>query len=150
MKVKDVMIKKVLTTGPDTIIKEAAKTLADNHIGSLVVVKDKKPIGILTERDILCALAESRDSEASGIGSKKVGNIMTNYVISIAPSGTVQEAVTLMAENKVKKLPVMDRKGKLVGIITASDIIIAGDIATARPGLVRHIKRLLVGKGNGR
>jgi len=140
------MTRKVMTTGPETSIKEAARTLADNHIGSLVVVKKKKPIGILTERDILHVLAESRDDGKDKIGSKEVGDVMTNYVISVAPSSTVQKAVKLMTENKIKKLPVIDNKDKLVGIITASDVITTGSIITDQPGLIKHLKRLLSGR----
>jgi len=68
MLVKDVMKRSVITTDPETNIKEAAKMLADNHIGSLVVVKNNKVIGIITEKDILYCLAESGEGE---IDSKK-------------------------------------------------------------------------------
>ena len=133
MHVKDVMRREVLTVSPETRIKEAARTLSDNHIGSLIVVKNEKVAGINTERDILRSLA---DSEKDEIESKIVEDAMTHYVIPITSGSNVESAVKLMIENKIKKLPVIDN-GKLVGIITASDII------TAQPDMIKSIRRLL-------
>jgi len=133
MLVKDVMRREVLKVGPETRIKEAARTLLDNHIGSLIVVRNNRVIGILTERDILRSLAES---EKDGIESKSVEDAMTHYVIPITPGSNVESAIKLMIENKIKKLPVIDND-KLVGIITASDII------TAQPEMIKNIRRLL-------
>jgi CBS domain-containing protein len=133
MHVKDVMRREVLTVSPETRIKEAARTLSDNHIGSLIVVKNEKVAGIITERDILRSLA---DSEKDEIESKIVEDAMTHYVIPITSGSNVESAVKLMIENKIKKLPVIDN-GKLVGIITASDII------TAQPDMIKSIRRLL-------
>lgn len=132
MLVKDVMTKKVMTVSPDTSIKDAARLLADNHIGSLIVMEEKSVIGIITERNILNALAESEGNE---IDSKIVNDAMTSYIISITPTSSVQDAVKIMAENKIKKLPVMDG-ATLIGIITASDII------TNQPRLIKGIKSL--------
>ena len=133
MHVKDVMRREVLTVSPETRIKEAARTLSDNHIGSLIVVKNEKVAGIITERDILRSLA---DSEKDEIESKIVEDAMTHYVIPITSGSNVESAVKLMIENKIKRLPVIDN-GKLVGIITASDII------TAQPDMIKSIRRLL-------
>ena len=133
MHVKDVMRREVLTVSPETRIKEAARTLSDNHIGSLIVVKNEKVAGIITERDILRSLA---DSEKDEIESKIVEDAMTHYVIPITSGSNVESAVKLMIENKIKKLPVIDND-KLVGIITASDII------TAQPEMIKNIRRLL-------
>jgi len=140
MRVKDVMTSNVITTSPETNIREAAKTLADNHIGSLVVMKNAQPIGILTGRNILYALAESGSSKEDRIDSKTVGEVMTNYIIPVTPRSGIQKAVKLMIDNKIKKLPVIEG-GTLVGIITASDII------TAQSKLLKDIQRLLMGRG---
>lgn len=133
MLVKDVMARNVMTTGPETGIKEAARTMADNRIGSLVVVKNGRMVGIITEHDILCALANSSGSE---INSIRVGDAMTQYVIPISPASSIETAVRLMNDNRVKKLPVIENE-TVVGIITASDII------TAQPGMISSMKRLI-------
>jgi len=133
MLVKDVMRRKVLTVGTGTSIKAASRTLVDNRIGCLIVVKNSKVIGILTETDILRFLAESERCE---IESECVEDVMTHYVIPITSGSSVESAVKLMIENKIKKLPVIDND-KLVGIITASDII------TAQPAMIKGIRRLI-------
>ncbi|MGR3310883.1 MAG: CBS domain-containing protein [Candidatus Brocadiales bacterium] len=127
------MKRNVITTSPEINIKEAAKTMADNHIGSLIVLKNNRAIGMLTERDILCCLAGSDENE---IDSKKVRDAMTNYIISITPASAIRKAVKLMTENNVKKLPVIDEK--LVGIITASNIV------EAQPRMIKDVKTLLL------
>ena len=133
MLVRDVMTRDVITADPEMGIKEAARTLADNKVGSLVVVKGNRVIGILTERDILHALA---DCEGAGMESLKVGDAMTNYVIFTTPESRIETAIGLMAKNKIKKLPVLGNE-RLVGIVTASDII------TVQPDMIRSIKKLL-------
>ena len=136
MLVKDVMSKEVLKVSTGTPIRTAARTLADNHVGCLVVVKNGKVIGMLTETDVLRSLAENPGVD---IDSKCVEDAMTHYVIPVGSRSTIESAVRLMTENKIKKLPVID-EGKLVGIITASDII------TAQPEMIKGIKMLLTRK----
>ena len=134
MLVEKIMNKHVITVKPDTSFLEAMQVMADNHIGCVVVAKDGKPIGMLTERDVLVAIASE---EIKDLKKTKVKAVMTHYIIVIGPKRTVTKAAMLMNENKIKKLPVVDGKGRLVGIITASDII------SAQPKAVKHVKHLI-------
>jgi CBS domain-containing protein len=134
MLVGKIMNKHVITVKPDTSFLEAVQVMADNHIGCVIVARDGKPVGMLTERDVLVAIASE---EIKDLKKTKVKAVMTNYVINISPKRTVIEAAMLMSENKIKKLPVVDGKGRLVGIITASDII------SAQPKAVKHVKHLI-------
>jgi len=113
----DAMEKKVLTATPNTTVAKAAKMMADRGVGSIIIVKGKKPVGILTERDLLMKVL-SVDLVPSKV---QVGKIMSAPIISISPNADITEAARLMAKNNVRRLPVVER-GKLVGIITASDI----------------------------
>ena len=115
MIVKEAMNKKVITSGPEITLKDASRIMADNCIGSIVITKNEDVVGILTERDILYAFANSNfDALAK--------DVMTTYVIYIDAQSSVEKATRLMIENKIKKLPVVDR-GDVVGIITATDIV---------------------------
>jgi signal-transduction protein with cAMP-binding, CBS, and nucleotidyltransferase domain len=107
----------VLTVGPRTTVAKAAKLMSQNGVGSLIVVKKKKPVGILTERDLLMKVV-SEDLKPSRI---RVGKIMSSPVITTAPDQDVIEAARVLISRKIRRLPVVDR-GKLVGILTASDI----------------------------
>jgi CBS domain-containing protein len=138
MLVEKIMNRHVITVDEESSFLEAMQVMADNHIGCVIVVKSKashkKPVGMLTERDVLVAMASEGIKNAR---KTKVKSVMTHYLISIGPKRTVEKAVELMAGNKIKKLPVVNDKGRLVGIITASDII------TAQPRAVKKIKHLL-------
>lgn len=115
--VRDAMTGKVLTATPNTSVAKAAKAMAERGIGSIVIVKDKKPVGILTERDLLMKIV-SADIKASTV---RVGKIMSAPVTLIGPDADMIEAARLMARNKIRRLPVVER-GRLIGIITTSDI----------------------------
>jgi len=131
MLVRDIMQKNVVTTKPDATVKEAAAVMNRMHIGSLVVVDNEKIVGILTERNILVSIADGRDPELT-----TAEDIMAKKVITVAPDKTIDTAVGLMAEYKIKKLPVVQDE-KLVGIITASDIIVV------EPKLIESVANLL-------
>jgi len=131
MLVRDIMNKNVVTTKPDITVKEAAAIMSRYHIGSIVVLDNEKIVGIITERNILVSIADGRDPELTTIEE-----IMAKKVITIEPDKTIDDAVGLMAEKKIKKLPVVDGD-KLVGIITASDIIVV------EPKLIESIANLL-------
>lgn len=127
MIVEKIMNKHVITVDPETSLLEAMQVMADNHIGCVVVAKEEKPVGMLTERDVLVAIASE---EVRDVKKTKVKAVMTHYLITIGPKRPLSKAIKLMEENKIKKLPIVDDKGRLVGIITASDIITVQPNAT--------------------
>ena len=118
MKIREIM-RPVRTIEKGDTVKQAAKIMAENRIGSLVVISGKKIIGIMTERDILIKItAQGKSSDRVS-----VGEIMTSRVLTIWPDASLDDAVYLMIEHKIKKLPVVDETGELVGIVTATDVI---------------------------
>jgi len=119
MLVKEVMSRDVKTIRPVDTIKQAATLMNESRIGSLIVISGTGEIkGIVTERDILTdVVAEGRNSN-----DVKVEEIMTKDLITISPDKTLEEAADLMTEKKIKKLPVV-HQGKLVGIVTATDLV---------------------------
>jgi CBS domain-containing protein len=120
-KVKDVMTVSVRTISPDANMDEAAKLMRRFRIGSLVVVKDEKPVGIITERDLAYKIV------AEGKMNAKVGDIMSKDLKTIDKDKTIVEAAKLMAAHVIRRLPVVE-EGKLVGIITLEDIMKAEKI----------------------
>lgn len=115
--VRDAMTTNVLTAGPNMTVARAAKLMAERGVGSIVVVKGKKPVGILTERDLLMKVL-GPDLKPSRI---KVGKIMSSPLTTVGPDTDITEAARLMAKNRIRRLPVVER-GNLVGILSASDI----------------------------
>lgn len=119
MIVKDIMNVNVIMIKPSATVKEAASEMTKHHIGSLVVISaEGEALGIITERDILShVVAEGRHGEEI-----KVEEIMTKELITVTPEDTLEEAAAIMSSKRIKKLPVIE-ENKIVGIITASDLI---------------------------
>jgi len=111
MNVKDVMRQPFVIT-KDISIADAAKIMSNKDIGCLIFMKNEEVKGIVTERDILKHYHEG----------KKVSEIMSDKVITIESDKDLSRAFILMKTKKIKKLPVVD-EGKLVGIITATDLV---------------------------
>ena len=116
--VRDIMTKGVKVAGPDSSVREIVATMNRFNIGSIIIVQEKKPIGVISERDILRRVVEPCLSPET-ITAKQ---IMTHPVITICESARVVDVVKIMAEKRIRKIPVM-KKEKLVGIITYTDII---------------------------
>jgi CBS domain-containing protein len=112
MKVKEVMNKAVVVED-DFTLKQAAKVMSDKGIGSLIIMKGDKIIGIITERDVMKNVNKL---------SSKISSVMSGDVATIEENDTIDNAAMIMGEKKIKRLPVL-HKGKLIGIITATDIL---------------------------
>lgn len=115
--VSDIMSKEVVTVAPKASMGEAAKIMGERHIGSLIVVENRKPAGIVTERDLLSRVI------ATGMSPHKVKvkDVMASPLISINPSVSIREAARTMIRKK-GRLAVFDGE-RLVGVVTASDFV---------------------------
>ena len=116
--VRDVMAKDVKVVRPDTSVKEVVATMNKFDIGSIVVVQGDRPIGIITERDILRRLVEP----CLAPETLTARQVMTSPVLTIIETASIEEAAKLMVRKRVKRLPVMNNQ-KLVGIVTFTDIV---------------------------
>jgi CBS domain-containing protein len=117
--VRDVMSKDVKVVRPDSSVKEVVATMNKFDIGSIMVVQGNRPVGIITERDILRRTVEP----CLPPETLTARQVMSSPVLTINETASVDEAAKLMAKKNVKKLPVMDKQ-KLVGIVTLTDIVI--------------------------
>jgi len=116
--VKEVMNPRVIVAKPEATIREAAQIMSQFRIGCLLVMKDDKVVGIVTESDIIGkVVAANKDPERV-----RLEDIMSRNIISTTPDETIEDAAEKMVENKIKRLPVLE-EGRLVGIITATDLI---------------------------
>ncbi|WP_336361896.1 CBS domain-containing protein [Halalkalicoccus salilacus] len=117
--VQTVMQHPVRTIRPNATVVTAARDLYDHDVGSLVVTQEstKTPIGIVTKSDINMVIAEGKI--AHEISAEE---IMSTPVISVSTTNTVQTAAELMRDHSIKKLPVTDETGELVGMLAASDL----------------------------
>lgn len=126
------MTRRVITIGPDAGVLEARGKMEENGIRHLPVVDEyNKVVGIITDRDIRSALpsvfSTCREDlkEIQQISALKVGDVMNKKVITISPMDTLEDALLLMHKSNKGALPVVDRDGKLKGIISRRDLISA-------------------------
>jgi CBS domain-containing protein len=127
--IEEIMTSEVVTTTPESTLDEAAKIMGEKHIGSLIVLKYDTPVGIITERDLLSEVSASGiDLEkdwllgTTSIKEEKVEAFMSYPLTTICLSARIKEAAQTMIEKKIRRLAVFEC-GKLVGIVTASDLI---------------------------
>jgi len=118
MLVRDVMSKDVKVVSPDSSVKEVVADMNKFNIGSIVVLEGDRPVGVISERDVLRRVVEP----CLAPESLTARQIMTSPVITIGEMASIEEAAKLMARKKVRKIPVMDKQ-KLVGILTFTDIV---------------------------
>lgn len=118
MAIREIMTRPVITATSDLDVLTAARRMGSANVGSLIIVSDDKPVGILTERDLVKKIV----ARALDPRSIKVGEVMNTPLVTISPDASLREAATLMIKNKVKRLPVISDE-KLVGIITDTDLV---------------------------
>jgi CBS domain-containing protein len=116
--VEDVMTPAVKTVERYASVLEATKIMEDMLLGALVVVERSRAVGIITERDVIHRVVNA------GLDPKRtsVGEVMSSPVVTITPEASIEKAGQVMVEKRIKKLPVL-KNGRLVGIITATDIV---------------------------
>ncbi len=160
MDVVDVMTRHVVTTTPDSTIRQAARLMLDGGFSGLPVIEDGRLIGVLSEADFVARDGSptwlSRvlfgDEERPLAGVQTVAEIMTTPAVTIDELSTVQEAARVMTRRGLKRLPVVSHGGELVGIVTRRDLIasyvrpdedIAGEVETllaVLPSPLSHVE----------
>ena len=114
---RDIMTSSVTTATRENTLRDVAALMRDGDMGSVPVVEDGKLVGIVTDRDIVVrSIAEGKDASTS------VSETMTTDIFSVRPDDFVFEAIRLMGDKQVRRVPVVDRDGNLAGIIAMADI----------------------------
>jgi CBS domain-containing protein len=119
IRVGDCMRKEVVTLKEDSTVMEAANLMKNHSIGSVVILRDKTPVGIVTEGDITYkVVAEGRDPRKT-----LMKEIMHSKLKMIGPNETIEKVAGILRDAGIKRLPVVNDKGKLIGIIGETDIV---------------------------
>jgi CBS domain-containing protein len=118
MWIRDIMTRNVECVWPDDTLQEAALKMKDLDVGPLPVCDYDHVVGMLTDRDITVrAVAEGRDPR-----STRVRDVMTRNVVSCSEDDAVEEAARLMQERQIRRLLVLDRDKRLIGIVSLGDL----------------------------
>ncbi|HEV8359187.1 MAG TPA: CBS domain-containing protein [Candidatus Thermoplasmatota archaeon] len=118
MLVRDIMASPPVTAAPDLTVLDAARLMKERNIGSLIVEDNHRPVGILTERDLVGkVVAQGLDPRAT-----HVRELMSTPLLTVPPEMDVLEAARAMARHHVRRLPVINGS-KLLGIVSERDIL---------------------------
>jgi len=121
MLLKEIMRADVIDVEPAATLQEAAQAMRDGKISSVLVTEDGYLIGILTERDMVKAVAEGIDTEVV-----HVRDYMTPTPVAVNPDTSVEEGVKIMLEHGFRHLPVVDGERELKGVVSIRDLARAG------------------------
>jgi CBS domain-containing protein len=117
MRAHEIMTRNVRTAAPGTSLREVAAIMRDGDMGAVPVVDNGTLIGIVTDRDIVVRAV----SEGKNVDSP-VGETMTSELFTVGPDDFVFEAVRLMGDKQVRRIPVINNDGSLAGIIAMADV----------------------------
>lgn len=118
--VKDLMVTRVVSIAPETELTVAVNTMIEHRYSCIIIVDDQFPIGIITERDIVRLMADFFSS--SPRGNMLVKDVMSVPVATVTEESTLFEALVIASAHKIRHLPVVDSTGRIVGLVTQSDL----------------------------
>lgn len=126
----------VATVGPDCTLSEAAREMAMLSVGALVIVEaaDGKPVGIVTDRDVVRALGEGLDPKTATVGQAAGAPLQT-----IGPDTPRDEVLARMQRHGIRRLPVVDERGRLTGIVALDDVLL--ELGTELGRIVELLQR---------
>ena len=127
MNVEAVMTRNVKFVGSNATLADVARVMAQSNVGIVPVVDgEKRVLGMITDRDICLAMAN-----ATRVPSQMfVEKVMSRRVFSCAPEEDLDSALETMQSRKVRRLPVVDRAGRLQGILSMDDVVVAAEVKT--------------------
>lgn len=143
MQVRDIMTENPACCAPETSLEDVARMMADQDCGEIPLLDERgRPLGVVTDRDITVrAVAQGRDP-----ASTAAREVMTGSVITTTPDASLEDALTQMEENQIRRMPVVDENGVCCGMIAQADI------ARTAPGhetaeLVRDVSQPTTSRG---
>ena len=122
--VRDIMTTGVVTVRPDTPYRKVAAMLREHRVSGFPVAGDDgKVAGVVTETDLLALVAGRRHRGHRAAGRATAGDLMSHRAVTVGPDDPVKTAARLMHKRRLQRLPVVDRDGRLAGIVSRSDVL---------------------------
>jgi CBS domain-containing protein len=137
--VRDVLQTDVVTVQPDESIQSAVEEMADGDVGSVVVVDNDDPVGILTDRKVALSLRETADMSAT-----TAQDLISGDIVTATTEMNVFEVLDTLDEHTIRRAPVVDEDGTLAGIVTLDDILVmlSDEFSTAAGIIESQVSRL--------
>jgi len=140
MQARDIMTTDPASVTPDTPVNEAARLMKDQNVGMLPVVDTEQSdrlVGVVTDRDI----AIRHVAEGHNSGSCPVREAMTERIATCSPDDDVDDVMNLMAREQVRRIPIVDERGSLVGVVAQADIALQNGDRKAAARTVEKISQ---------
>jgi len=141
MKNSDIMTKDLVYSLPSDMVSDVAQLMKDEDIGPVLIVDDsndgKRLVGIVTDRDLAIKVV----GEGSDPQNTRVEDVMTESLVTVRASDDVQSAMQAMAQNQLRRIPVVDDNGQLVGIISQADVATRLNEPQSTAEVVKEISR---------
>ena len=118
IRIVDFMKQEPIIVDPDITISDAAKIMSRKSIGSLILVQDEKPYGIVTERDLVRRVIAA-DKDPSNV---KVSEVCSKPVLTMAEDELLEDAIEMMRAYKIRRIVIVNVEGKVSGILTTDDL----------------------------
>ncbi|KUG19164.1 MAG: CBS domain-containing protein [Methanomicrobiaceae archaeon] len=109
----------VVAVSPDTSILDVARVMEEKNVGSVMIVRGEKPEGIITDRDIVLRVC----AKGMAMDSVRVEDVMTKNLITLKDDTGIYEAIERIKDAGIRRMPIVDDAGMLIGIITLDDVI---------------------------
>lgn len=127
MLIREVMTRSVTLTNPDATLTDAARRMAEEDVGALPIGENDRLVGMLTDRDIVVrAIARNRSAEQT-----RVREAMTETIRYCMETDSVEKVADIMAREQVRRLPVINKDKRLVGIVSLGDLASDGSSGEA-------------------
>ena len=138
--VEKIMTPNIASLDYSKTVIDAAKIMVQKEIGSIIVTKDGRPYGIVTERDIIRRLAATSSNSDFYFQNALLGHVCSHPLIAAYRGLSVQDAAEIMVENKIRKLPIKGsgKDSKIIGIVTTTDLSMFLS-SLRRPGLISSV-----------
>ena len=140
MRVKEVMTADPVCAAPDTSLSQVATLMAEHNCGAIPIVSDGRLVGIVTDRDITCRTLAKNINPLECVAK----DVMTPRVVTVGEDDRAEAAARAMEHENVRRLPVVDPAGRVIGIVSATDLAMkAEELASGSlvPKLAHHVSK---------
>ena len=136
MKIRDVMTPNPRTVSPDDTVQTAARIMETEDVGAVPVVRDGRVLAVVTDRDIVVRVV----AKGKNPSTVKAGDCMTEPVVVVNEETSLEDVISVMEENQIRRVPVVDATGCCCGIISQADVAMCAD-KTETGEMVREVSK---------